>query len=278
MSSLAIIHNVSEPRNDEPVAIVTGAGQNIGRAIAARLHEDGYQIVATVLSGADGKESPGGPAFLGATDAAALGRSAGWDVLSCDLTDPDACLELISAVERRYRRLDCLVNNAATWTYGPALSISDEDWRYVLEVNVLAIVRLIREAWRLLRAAPQPRVVNMSSIGAEWSGNGVAPYNVSKAAVSALTRSMSIELAKDGILVNAIAPGFIETTSNWHELRDETVLSRRLAFVPTGAPGEPENVANLASFLASPRLGFITGSVMRIDGGQLAGAADGLLR
>ena len=277
MSLATIMHAVSEPRSDKAVAIVTGAARNIGLAIAKRLQEDGYQVVATVFSGTGATEFPGGPSLVDAAGAEALGRSIGSDVVSCDLVDPGACRDLIAFVGRRYHRLDCLVNNAATWTYGPALSISDDDWRYVLEVNVIAMVRLLREAWPLLRVSPAPRVVNMGSIAADWSGNGVAPYNVSKAAVSALTRSASIELAKDGILVNAIAPGFIETTSNRHELGDESVLARRLALIPTGAPGEPADVANLASFLASPRLKFTTGAVMRIDGGQLAGATEGLI-
>jgi 3-oxoacyl-[acyl-carrier protein] reductase len=277
VSAFDVLHERSAIDRDVPVALVTGGARNIGRAIAARLEADGYQMVVTTFERAGPDEEPGAPASVAATEASALGADRDWDVVACDLADDKACGELISFVERRYGRLDCLVNNAATWTYGPALAVSDDDWRYVLEINVIAIVRLIRRSHALLRASYAPRVVNVSSIGAEWSGNGVAPYNVSKAGVSSLTRALAIELAEDGILINAVAPGFIETSSNAHELDHSDVLQRRLALIPAGAPGSPEDVANLVSFLGSPRLGFITGTVVTIDGGQLAGARKGLI-
>jgi 3-oxoacyl-[acyl-carrier protein] reductase len=277
VSGFALIHSTPEPDPTLPVAVVTGGGRNIGRAIAARLREDGYQVLITVFDGRATQDAAGAPASVSTAEAAEIGERLGVDVVACDLADGNACRELVRLVADRYERLDCLINNAATWTYGPALGVSDDVWRYVLEVNVIAILRLIREAHPLLRAAPAPRVVNMSSIGAEWSGNGVGPYNVSKAAVSSLTRALAIELADDGIVINAIAPGFIVTSSNAHELDDPGVLGRRLALIPGGQPGQPDDVAHLVSFLASPRLEFVTGAVVRIDGGQLAGAATGLI-
>jgi 3-oxoacyl-[acyl-carrier protein] reductase len=260
---------------DAPVALVTGAARNIGHAIANRLQEDGYQIVATVYAG-DPLPGPGAPANVSISEGRELGERQGWDVLSCDLAASTACEELIRHVRERYRRLDCLVHNAATWTYGPALGVEDKDWQRVFDVNVLTIVRLVRAAHSMLRMAPQPRVVNISSIGAEWAGNGVAPYNVSKAGVSALTRALAVELAPDRILVNAVAPGFIDTSSNSHELEDPSALQHHLRLIPADRMGLPEEVANAVSFLAAPRLGFVTGCVLRIDGGQLAGASSQL--
>jgi NAD(P)-dependent dehydrogenase (short-subunit alcohol dehydrogenase family) len=261
-----------QPSGEQPVAIVTGAGRNIGYAIASRLQADGYQIVATAYAG-DPMKGLGAPASVTIEQGRDFGRRHQWDVVECDLTNPGQCQELIGWTQDRYGRLDCLVNNAATWTYGPALSISDEDWCRVFDVNVLAIVRLVRSARDLLRAAPAPRIISISSTGAEWAGNGVAPYNVSKAGVSALTRALAVELAPDGILVNAVAPGFIDTTSNSHEFADPAVLHSHLSLIPLGRPGSSDEVATLVSFLASPRLGFLTGCVIRIDGGQLAGAS-----
>ena len=260
---------------DAPVALVTGAARNIGYAIANRLQEDGYQIVATVYAG-ELLSGLGAPAKVGLSEGRELGERRGWDVVSCDLAAPGACEELIGHMRERYRRLDCLVHNAATWTYGPALEVEDKDWLRVFNVNVLTIVRLVRAAHSLLRVAPQPRVVNISSIGAEWAGNGVAPYNVSKAGVSALTRALAVELASDRILVNAVAPGFIDTSSNSHELENPSALQHHLHLIPAGRLGLPEEVANAVSFLAAPRLGFVTGCVLRIDGGQLAGASSQL--
>lgn len=260
---------------DAPVALVTGAARNIGYAIANRLQEDGYQIVATVYAG-ELLSGLGAPAKVSLSEGRELGERRGWDVLSCDLAAPGACEKLIGHMQERYRRLDCLVHNAATWTYGPALEVEDKDWLRVFNVNVLTIVRLVRAAHSLLRAAPEPRVVNISSIGAEWAGNGVAPYNVSKAGVSALTRALAVELASDRILVNAVAPGFIDTSSNSHELENPSVLQHHLRLIPAGRLGLPEEVANAVSFLAAPQLGFVTGCVLRIDGGQLAGASSQL--
>ena len=277
MSALALLHTRSHPDAGAPVALVTGAARNIGLAIAGRLQTDGYQLVVTTYEHTIDADRPGGPASVGAAEAADLGAQHDWDVIGCDLADEGAVAELVSLVETRYGRLDCVVNNAATWAYGPALSISDAKWREVFEVNVLAIVRLVRAVHPLLCASPAARVVNLSSIGARWSGNGVAPYNVSKAAVSSLTRALATELADDRILVNEVAPGIIETSSNAHELNDPAIRSRRLALVPLGRTGTPEEVANVVALLASPALGFVTGSVVTIDGGQLAGARRGLI-
>jgi 3-oxoacyl-[acyl-carrier protein] reductase len=276
VTALESAHLRPQVDSERRVALVTGAVRNIGRAISERLQEDGYQLVVTAYrdSSADRR---GAPATIENEEARALGEQHDWDVLFCDVADARSCRDLVDAVAGRYGRLDCLVNNAATWTYGPALEVTDDDWRRVLEVNIVAPMRLVREAHGLLRASPAARVVNVSSIGAEWSGNGVAPYNVSKAGISSLTRALAIELADDGIAVNAVAPGFIDTSSNAHELDDDRALARRLALVPAGQPGRPEDVANLVSFLASPRLGFVTGSVVTIDGGQLAGARKGLI-
>jgi NAD(P)-dependent dehydrogenase (short-subunit alcohol dehydrogenase family) len=272
-----VLHERSEPATNAPVALVTGAARNIGRAVASRLQGDGYQLVVTTYEEPGASDSPGAPASIAADEAAELGAQRDWDVVACDLGEERSGSELVAFIAARYGRLDCIVNNAATWTYGPALSISDADWRAVLEVNVVAIVRIVRAAYPLLCASPAPRVVNISSTGARWAGNGVAPYNVSKAAVSSLTRALAIELADDGILINAVAPGIIETSSNARDLDDPAVRARRLAIVPLGRTGTPEEVANIVAFLASPELGFVTGSVVTIDGGQLAGARRGLI-
>ena len=275
LTSEASLRPHPDPRS--PVALVTGAGRNIGLAIARRLQSDGYQIVTTIFAG-DPLSGSGSPSRVGIDEGRRLGQENDWDVVSCDLSDRGQCGQVVEFVRQRYGRLDCLVNNAATWTYGPALDVSDDDWSRVLDVNVVAIVRLVRSCVDLLRASSAPRIVNLSSIGADWSGNGVAAYNVSKAGVGALTRCLAVELAPDGILVNAVAPGFIETTSNSHELDEPEIMADHLSLIPLDGTGSPDDVANIVSLLSSPRLAFVTGSIIRIDGGQLAGAKTSYVR
>jgi NAD(P)-dependent dehydrogenase (short-subunit alcohol dehydrogenase family) len=254
---------------NDPVAVVTGTGENIGQAIAGRLRRDGFRIVGTVYD-ADPLRGPGAPARVGLDEGRRIGEKQGWDVAWCDLADDDACLGLIDLVRSRYGRLDCIVHNAATWTYGQALSVEDADWHRVYDVSVLGFVRLVRHGLRLLRASPSARVVALSSIAAELSGYAVAPYSAAKAAVSSAVRSLALELAPEGILVNAVAPGFIETSTNT-EFDDPDSLRKRVGIIPLGRAGTPEEVAHVVAFLASPELGFVTGTIVRIDGGQLAG-------
>ncbi len=254
-----------------PVACVSGASGNIGRAIGRRLAEDGFHVVATVFDGPASGAQPGDPLYSDAASGHALGTDEGWDVVTCDLGDSEQCRQLIAWVGERHGRLDCLVNNAATWSFGSISETSDADWSRVFDVNVFALVRLVREGRQLLRDAPAPRVVNIGSTAGVVPEAGIGPYSVSKAAVHSLTAWMAIELADDGILVNAVAPGFIDTSSNAQYMSAER-LPGRLERIPTGRAGTTAEVANVVSFLASPTLGFVTGVVVRCDGGQVAGS------
>jgi 3-oxoacyl-[acyl-carrier protein] reductase len=270
MSGLVVSHLTgAENQANDPVAVVTGIGENIGRAIAVRLRRDGFRIVGTVYD-ADPLHGPGAPARVGLDEGRRIGEQQNWDVAWCDLSDDDACQALVDLVSSRHGRLDCIVHNAATWTYGPAVSVEDADWHRVYDVSVLGLMRLVRHGLRLLRASPCARVVALSSIAADSAGYAVAPYSAAKAAVSSAVRSLALELAPEGILVNAVAPGFIETSTNI-EFNDPGSLRKRVGIIPLGRAGTPEEVAHVVSFLASPDLGFVTGTIVRIDGGQLAG-------
>ncbi len=267
MRELHVAERRTEPAR---VAVVSGAAGNIGRAIARRLADDGFHVVATVYDGSAGDQRPGHPLYSDDASGEALGADEGWDVLSCDLADDADCRELISWVGERHGRLDCLVNNAAAWSFGSLVETSDADWRNTFEVNVFAVARLVREAHPLLRDSDAPRVVNIGSSCGFQPEVGIGPYCVSKAAVHALTAWMAVELGGDEILVNAVAPGFIDTSSNAQYMSAER-LPGRLARIPVGRPGTTDEVAGAVSFLASPSLGFVTGVVLRCDGGQVAG-------
>jgi 3-oxoacyl-[acyl-carrier protein] reductase len=266
-----VLHQADRSSDSAPVGCVTGAAGNIGRAIGARLAADGFHVVATVYGGPGPERPLGHPVYTGSVGGRSLGVEEGWDVVSCDLADPNDCRRLMAWIRDRHGRLDCLVNNAATWSFGSLAEMTDADWRDAFEVNVVAVARLVREARRLLRGAEAARVVNIGSTCGFHPEAGIGPYCVSKAAVHSLTAWMAVELAGDGVLVNAVAPGFIDTTSNAQYMTEER-LPARLERIPAGRPGTTAEVAAAVSFLASPALGFVTGTVLPCDGGQLAGS------
>jgi NAD(P)-dependent dehydrogenase (short-subunit alcohol dehydrogenase family) len=265
------LHVVERRAEAGPVACVSGAAGNIGRAIGRRLAEDGFHVVATVFDGTGADRRAGHPLYSDRETGEALGAEEGWDVLACDLAEEADCRELVSWIGQRRGQLDCLVNNAATWSFGSLAETTDADWSAVFEVNVFAVARMVREAQALMRESDAPRVVNVGSTCGFLPEAGIGPYCVSKAAVHALTAWMAIELASDSILVNAVAPGFIDTSSNAQYMSAER-LPGRLARIPVGRPGTAAEVAGTVSFLASPTLGFVTGVVLRCDGGQVAGS------
>jgi NAD(P)-dependent dehydrogenase (short-subunit alcohol dehydrogenase family) len=262
--SAVLAHRASRLTTPERVALVTGAAKNIGLAIASALDAAGFGIVATTFAGSPGwgKDDP---VAVTPDEATSLGASRNWDVLSCDLADPDDCRQLMAFIRDRYGRLDCLVNNAGTWVWA-GVETSDDDWRHVLEVNVVAPARLVREACSLLAGSPCGRVVNVGSVSGLFSERGQAAYSASKAALHALTRSFAIELASERVTVNAVAPGLMRTSTNAAD--GET--SARSSVVPLGVLGPPEEVGRLVAFLASEQAGYITGAIIPCDGGATA--------
>jgi NAD(P)-dependent dehydrogenase (short-subunit alcohol dehydrogenase family) len=243
-----------------PVAVVTGAAGGIGRAICDELAAE-YLIVACDRSG---------PALDGLACAFqdAGSRHA---VQAFDLQDASACQTAVDWISDRFGRLDVLINNAGAWHYERFLESTDDHWLEVIEVNVLAPVRLIRLAVPLLRESPRPRVVNVSSKNAFYGEYGLSSYDVSKAALTALTRSLALELGEFGILVNAVCPGVVATESNQQTLDDPQASAAYVRQIPLGRFCEPSEVARAVRFLASPDLTYASGSALLLDGGQMTG-------
>lgn len=235
------------------VAIVTGAANGLGLACAERLVADGARL-ALVDANGDG---------LAAVAAAFAQREIEVEALTTDIRSREACAGAVAATVARYGRVDVLVNAAGVYPRRPVLDIAADDWQLVLQVNVLGTYFMMIEAIAAMRSrGGGGRIVNVSSIDGFKAHPANAHYAASKAAVISLTRSLALEVAPDGILVNSVAPGPMATeaakATDWYE--------PMVAALPTRRPIEPAEVANLVAYLAAPENVSIAGENVVVSG------------
>jgi len=245
---------VSE-RPDGACALVTGASRGIGAAIAVALATDGWPVAVNYRTGAQGAA-----ATVGAIEAAG-GRAV---ALAGDVSDPDTPAALLDAAQLALGGpVLALVNNAGVRADGLALSLSDEDWRIVLDTNLGATHRMTRAVLRAMIRARFGRIVNVASVVGPRANAGQANYAASKAAVIAFTKTAAVEVARRGVTINAVAPGLIATdmTEGIEALRDR---------IPAQRAGTPQEVAAAVAFLASDRAAYVTATTLYVDGGLSA--------
>jgi 2-deoxy-D-gluconate 3-dehydrogenase len=241
------------------VALVTGAGRGIGRAIAIGLAEAGANVCVTARTEVEIDET--------AEKVRGLGRSA--LAVPADATDGRAVNAVIEQTIAALGGLQILVNNAGIDLPKPLLDIDEDGYDRVMDTNVKSMFLFTRAAGPHMIAQRYGRVINMASVGAFVAAPNQAIYHASKAAVAHLTKATAIEWARHNITVNAVAPGWIRTELIRHLSDDEEKLGRYLKTIPLRRLGEPKEIAPLVAYLASDLAAFMTGSVVVIDGGLM---------
>jgi 3-oxoacyl-[acyl-carrier protein] reductase len=240
------------------VAVVTGAGRGIGRAIALKLAQLGASIVIDYRSSAKEAEeliseirNNGGKA----------------EMVQADVSSFEEAEKVIKFAVESFGKLDILVNNAGITKDTLLLRMKEEDFSKVLDVNLKGVFNCTKHASAIMLKQKSGRIINISSVIGLIGNAGQANYAAAKAGIIGFTKSIAKELGSRGITVNAIAPGFI--TTDMTEVLSDKVKEKLLENVPLKRLGSPEDVANLAAFLASENASYITGQVINVDGGMV---------
>ena len=244
------------PKLEGHVALVTGASRGIGRAVALRLAADGAKIAVNYNSGATPAQQVVDEIIANGGDAIAV---------QADVSNETQVKEMVAAVRKQWNRLDILVNNAGIRNDRLLMRMTTREWDDTLDVNLRGAFFCTKAALPLMVRQRRGRIINMSSVVGVAGNPGQANYAASKAALIGLTKSVAKEVARRNITANALAPGYV-LTGMVEELSDDLkqmVLDR----VPMNRLGVPDDVAGIVAFLCTDEAGYITGQVIRIDGG-----------
>lgn len=242
---------------ENQIAVVTGAGRGIGRAIALKFAGAGANVFCVSRTQENSEKVAG--------EIRALGRQA-W-ALAVDVANSDAVKAATDKIVAETKRVDILVNNAGVTRDGLLMRMSDEDWDAVMNTNLKGAFHFTRELFRVFAKQRAGRIINISSVIGLIGNPGQANYAASKAGLIGFTQSIARELASRSVTVNAIAPGFIETDMT-SDLNAE-LKANILKAVPMGKFGTADDIADAALFLAGPQARYITGQVLTVDGGMV---------
>lgn len=243
------------------VALVTGASRGIGAAIAKLLAAHGAQVIISSRK----------PQALDEVASGIIAAGGQAVAMACHTGEPAALDTLIAGIQERFDRLDILVNNAATNPYfGPILDTDPGAFEKTLAVNVRGYFYLSMRAGRLMRVQGGGAIVNIASVNGVRPGLYQGVYSMTKAAVVSMTQAFAKECAPYNIRVNAVLPGITETQFSAALTRNESLLNAFLSQVPLGRVAQPEEIAPVVLFLASPASSYVTGACYAVDGGYLS--------
>lgn len=244
----------------EKVAIVTGAGSGIGRAIAQVFGKENAKVVVSDYNEKNGQET------------AKLIKSVGGKAIfsKCDVSQLSQVRNMVKVAIKEFGRLDILVNNAGVYLPHDALGTSDQEWQKTIDVDLKGVWLCSKTAIPEMLKAGKGKIINIASIAGFVGFQNSAAYCAAKGGVVNLTREMALDYGPKKINVNAIAPGVIKTAMTKSMLVDKKMADQLLTNIPIGRFGEPEDIAYLALYLASEQSDFVTGQIFTIDGGWTA--------
>ncbi len=240
----------------DKVALVTGASRGLGKAIAVQLASDGAQVVVNYATSSDK-----------AAEVVSTIQSGGGKALAmqADVSNLEEVEKMVDTIYEQFGHIDILVNNAGVTRDELLISMEREDWDKVISTNLGGLFNCTKAVAKYMMVQKSGRIINMSSVAGERGGRGQSNYAASKGAVNAFTRSVAMELARKKITVNAVAPGVVATEMSSEVIRRaqdiilDSVALKRL--------GQPEEIAKVVAFLASDDSSYITGEIIRVDGG-----------
>lgn len=243
---------------DRKVALVTGGNRGIGKEIALVLAEDGYDIALNYRRETEELENVKNEIEL---------KGVNCLLVKGDVSIFEDCEKMVKQTIDKYGKIDCLVNNAGITKDTLFLRMKEEDFKSVIDVNLVGTFNVTKQVVPYMTKARQGRIINLASVVGVSGNAGQANYSASKAGIIGFTKSLAKELASRNILVNAVAPGFIKTdmTDVLKDEQKEAILN----VVPLKREGSPRDVANVVKFLAGEGSSYITGQVINIDGGML---------
>lgn len=236
------------------IALVTGASRGIGQAIAKRLANEGYLVIGTATS------------EKGAAAVNDYLQELGGAGRVLNVQDTEQINQLFDSIEKEFGNVQVLVNNAGITQDGLLMRMDDNAWERVIDVNLTSVFRTSKRAMKGMMKARQGRIINITSVVAAMGNAGQTNYTASKAGIEGFTRSLAREIGSRQITVNCVAPGFIDTDMT-SEL-DEALIQSMLNTVPLARLGKPEDIAAAVNFLASEEAGYITGTVLDVNGGM----------